>query len=885
MPTTRGSASRSRSAADSSTAPSKKPRRSEKPRAAAGAEARFAETQVNTPLISCSRSNLKGKKESQKKRKVVGREGGADGAASEKKARSNGEEDEQVLSEEYGSPTASGMGLAGSESETSSATALETKAGGKEVASKKQKISAEEEEEEEENHGDENKGAGRANPERKGDEDGGDARFIGEPVPDEEAKRRWLHRYQGEKPKRKAGSRSLKEDDEDEIIQARCHYTCAEVDTIKYNLYDDAHVQAGDGDDCFICKIVEMFEAVDGTSYFTAQWFYRARDTVIQKLGHLIDKNRVFFSEIRDDNPLECLVKKLKIAIVPLNVDSETKSAGLPVCDYYSNMKYLLPYSTFVPFPTESRTTGSKASSTISSAGDEHGLPTVKSDNEEVSEVQQLSKRDVTLLDLYSGCGAMSTGLCLGATLSGLNLVTKWAVDLNKYACESLKLNHPETEVRNETAEDFLSLLKEWEKLCISFNLIKAKDSRQPPPSFFHSKEEEDGENESSDESDGEDDSEVFEVEKILAICYGDPNGKEKRGDHKEKGKRGLHFKVSWKNYGPDEDTWEPIEGLGNCEERVKEFVVKGFNSKMLPLPKLPQYPLPTHDVVVRGVIPLEFESNTVAYDEGHTVKLEKKLLLADALSDLPPVGNDEATDEMPYNKAPETAFQQFIRMRKDGSLPNVKSKENLLYDHIPLNLNNDDYQRVCRIPKRKGANFRDLPGVHVRPDNRVEWDPNVERVYLDSGKPLVPDYAMSFINGSSSKPFARLWWDETVPTVVTRAEPHNQAILHPEQDRVLSIRENARLQGFPDYYKFCGPIKERYIQIGNAVAVPVARALGYTLGLAYQGLANDEPLFTLPERFPDISERVSETSEDAFVLAENESGSDNIKRDDSNIN
>lgn len=37
------------------------------------------------------------------------------------------------------------------------------------------------------------------------------------------------------------------------------------------------------------------------------------------------------------------------------------------------------------------------------------------------------------------------------------------------------------------------------------------------------------------------------------------------------------------------------------------------------------------------------------------------------------------------------------------------------------------------------------------------------------------------------------------------------QAIMHPEQDRVLTIRENARLQGFPDYYKLCGPIKERY--------------------------------------------------------------------------
>jgi DNA (cytosine-5)-methyltransferase 1 len=43
------------------------------------------------------------------------------------------------------------------------------------------------------------------------------------------------------------------------------------------------------------------------------------------------------------------------------------------------------------------------------------------------------------------------------------------------------------------------------------------------------------------------------------------------------------------------------------------------------------------------------------------------------------------------------------------------------------------------------------------------------------------------------------------VATVVTRAEPHNQRVLHPVQDRVLSIRENARLQGFPDYYKLTG--------------------------------------------------------------------------------
>lgn len=50
------------------------------------------------------------------------------------------------------------------------------------------------------------------------------------------------------------------------------------------------------------------------------------------------------------------------------------------------------------------------------------------------------------------------------------------------------------------------------------------------------------------------------------------------------------------------------------------------------------------------------------------------------------------------------------------------------------------------------------------------------------------------------------------------------------------------------------GPIKEKYIQVGNAVAVPVARALGYSLGRAYQGqLEGSDPLFVLPESFSNV--------------------------------
>ncbi|KAL5789097.1 hypothetical protein ACOSQ2_003985 [Xanthoceras sorbifolium] len=159
-------------------------------------------------------------------------------------------------------------------------------------------------------------------------------------------------------------------------------------------------------------------------------------------------------------------------------------------------------------------------------------------------------------------------------------------------------------------------------------------------------------------------------------------------------------------------------------------------------------------------------------------------------------------------------------------SAAQIASRPGLLYDRRPLELNVDDFERVCHIPKKKGANFRDLPGVLVGDDNKVLWDPSMERVKLKSGKPLVPDYAMKFVRGTSTKPFGRLWWDEIVNTVVTRAEPHNQIVIHPLQDRVLTIRENARLQGFPDCYQLFGPIKERYIQVGNAVAVPVAVSL-----------------------------------------------------------
>lgn len=51
--------------------------------------------------------------------------------------------------------------------------------------------------------------------------------------------------------------------------------------------------------------------------------------------------------------------------------------------------------------------------------------------------------------------------------------------------------------------------------------------------------------------------------------------------------------------------------------------------------------------------------------------------------------------------------------------------------------------------------------------------------------------------------------------------------VLHPEQDRVVSVRECARSQGFPDPFRFYGTVLDKHRQVGNAVPPPLACAIG----------------------------------------------------------
>lgn len=60
----------------------------------------------------------------------------------------------------------------------------------------------------------------------------------------------------------------------------------------------------------------------------------------------------------------------------------------------------------------------------------------------------------------------------------------------------------------------------------------------------------------------------------------------------------------------------------------------------------------------------------------------------------------------------------------------------------------------------------------------------------------------------------------------------------HPVKDRPLSVREYARIQQFPDDWKLTGAIGSKYKQIGNAVPVGLAEAIGKALIAAANGTA-----------------------------------------------
>lgn len=75
---------------------------------------------------------------------------------------------------------------------------------------------------------------------------------------------------------------------------------------------------------------------------------------------------------------------------------------------------------------------------------------------------------------------------------------------------------------------------------------------------------------------------------------------------------------------------------------------------------------------------------------------------------------------------------------------------------------------------------------------------------------------------------YGRLEWDGQCPTLTAGFDSFSRGRYgHPQQNRSLTLREGALLQGFPEQFRFTGTRHDVRLQIGNAVAPPVARAAG----------------------------------------------------------
>ena len=77
---------------------------------------------------------------------------------------------------------------------------------------------------------------------------------------------------------------------------------------------------------------------------------------------------------------------------------------------------------------------------------------------------------------------------------------------------------------------------------------------------------------------------------------------------------------------------------------------------------------------------------------------------------------------------------------------------------------------------------------------------------------------------------YRRLTWFEPSPTLVTSPAMKATMMVHPWEDRPLSVREYLRIQGFPDDWRVVVPAQDAYRLFGEAVPVPLAYAIAKTI-------------------------------------------------------
>ena len=160
------------------------------------------------------------------------------------------------------------------------------------------------------------------------------------------------------------------------------------------------------------------------------------------------------------------------------------------------------------------------------------------------------------------------------------------------------------------------------------------------------------------------------------------------------------------------------------------------------------------------------------------------------AIDDLPVIDNGNSIDSLPYSRNSRlTDYQKLMRHKNEKVVVNNKVSKNgdLVLKRYKLIPPGGNWKN---LPISLMSNYKNLANCH-------RW------IYY------------------------RLKWDE--PSIVISNFRKNM-LIHPQQDRGLSVREAARLQSFPDHYIFCGSLGSQQQQIANAVPPIMAKWIGKKL-------------------------------------------------------
>ena len=179
---------------------------------------------------------------------------------------------------------------------------------------------------------------------------------------------------------------------------------------------------------------------------------------------------------------------------------------------------------------------------------------------------------------------------------------------------------------------------------------------------------------------------------------------------------------------------------------------------------------------------------------------------IEDAISDMPVVRAGALTLERSY-RGPRTPYQR--RCRKG-----VKKKDTgKIFDHVVRRVRKDDLEAF------KGMDSRTL--------------------YSD-----LPKRLRRYRSDIFKDKYKRLPWKGLSRTITAHIAKDGYWYIHPKQQRTLTVREAARIQSFPDRFRFHGYRTNAYKQIGEAVPPLAGKALGRSIikALSTPGMSPQRP-------------------------------------------